>query len=123
MPTASYSLGSLFTVHMRQDSAGRNAFDTRPVAADFRPNENSFDVSVVQFRDDGTFEDGRQLDATLARIRQIRSAPKKHRSASWSSSLFTDGTTVPNGAGRRESSTIGRTETRTSMGSDEPFKV
>src|SRR6185295_4122054 len=55
MPAAltSYANGSVFTVQLRMDQNRKKFFDTDHVSTTFSANEQSFDLAVVQFDDDG----------------------------------------------------------------------
>lgn len=76
MPTAStsYGNGSVFTVHLRTDQSLTKFFDTRTVSSQLGANEPSFDLAVVQLDDDGRPGLG-QVDAAVARVREVRQAP------------------------------------------------
>ena len=76
MPTAStsYANGSVFTVNLRTDQSLKKFFETSAVSSRFGANEPSFDLAVVQFDDDGDPGLG-QVDAAIARIREVRRAP------------------------------------------------
>jgi hypothetical protein len=76
MPTAStsYANGSVFSVHLRTDQSLKKLFETRTVSSQFGANEPSFDLAVVQFDDDGRPGIG-QVDAAVARVREVRQAP------------------------------------------------
>ena len=55
MPAAptSYANESVFTVQLRMDQSRKKFFDTGSVSTTFSTNEQSFDLAVVQFDDDG----------------------------------------------------------------------
>jgi hypothetical protein len=66
MPSPSYAPGAIFNVH-EQRGIQRGWIDNPP-------NEQCFDVAVIQFRDDGTFVDEGQLPAAAAHIKRALSS-------------------------------------------------
>jgi hypothetical protein len=70
----SYANGSVFTVQLRMDQSLKKFLATGAASAAFRANEQSFELAVVQFEDDGRPGLG-QVDAAVARISDVRSSP------------------------------------------------
>jgi hypothetical protein len=79
----SYAAGSVFTVESKVDIA--NGRERQHVVqagtSDLEPNETSFDLAVLQFRDDGKYVDARQIDAADDCVRKARSGEKNKNGA------------------------------------------
>jgi hypothetical protein len=69
----SYASGSLFSVNLLPALPERH-HQVRAGIADVGPNKTSFDLAVVQFKDDGTYSDPAQINAAEACIRKARAS-------------------------------------------------
>ncbi len=69
----SYASGSVFTVEVAGATGGRRHV-VRARAADSRPNQTSFDLAVVQLKDDGTLVARSQIEAASECIHDARAS-------------------------------------------------
>lgn len=69
--SASYPEGSVFTVRSVFADPNRR-HEVQPGRSDLPPNDPSFDLAVIQFKDEGQYLDSRQIDAAEDCIREAR---------------------------------------------------
>jgi len=70
---SSYASGSVFTVNLIPATPERR-HEVQAGTSDIGPNKTSFDLAVVQFKDDGTYLDPSQIDAADDGIRKARAS-------------------------------------------------